>query len=274
MRLVAAENIVQALLAAPKLVAQRQSEKRGVIAELIKNTEALFDKILLPVGDLLLNSAPERQLRLHVDAQHIRRTECGIGRTAGVETVVIDPMLLCGFHDLEPALGVGGSCACKGEYHAVMLSTKIDFLAVQQEIALLRRVFMHTEYGLGSISSAGYFQCICKGIVFIPEPCIRHFICELTFAAYGIFSFGIIACGDGYFRRFSADNCSFYGYTAAFYIGKYPDIVKAQLFSCFNIYFTCDPKPVGLGVGRCHMAAGDRAGDIVDNNGERKGLVI
>ncbi len=96
---VAAQNIVKTLLAAPKFVAQGHCKERGVICKFVQNAEALVDKVLLTLGYLVLDRAPERQLRLHVDPKLVGGAEGRVGRAAGVEAVMVYAVFFGGFHD-------------------------------------------------------------------------------------------------------------------------------------------------------------------------------
>lgn len=97
--LVSGENLGNTLLASPELVTKGHHTVGSVVSEILHHAEAFLDEVRLfcvvvPLLTRRGHCAPERKLWLHIDADQISSRKCGIRRTAGVETIVVDTIAL------------------------------------------------------------------------------------------------------------------------------------------------------------------------------------
>ena len=107
--------------------------------KLLQNAEALIaEKQLcgLVVAFILwtVEGAPERKLRLHVNAEKVGRDKSCLGRTAGVETVVVNAKILRGFHNGKPSLHTHRGKSGKRKDHSVVLAAEKCATAVDAEM--------------------------------------------------------------------------------------------------------------------------------------------
>ena len=264
MLLVASKNVVKPLLAAPKLVAQGHCKERGVVCKFVQNAEAFVDKVLLTLGYLILNSTPERKLRFHIDTQLVGGSESSVGRTAGVEAVMVYTVLPGGLHDREPALGIGRGSSRHGEYHSVVLAAQKYFLSVKQKVRAACLELPHTERNFHGISAEVYFHCIGNRVMLAPKLRVRHFVHKgrVFGGQNGFFELEAVYLGSQG-NAVPACYCSAYEYRSRCNVGGKPYIFKAETAPKFDKYFPGNTQPVGLGVLRGHMSARNRAGNVV-----------
>lgn len=144
MRLVRLKNGIDAAFAAPQLVAQRHHDERRMIAVSLQHGEALadqiilFGRIMLLVG-LIRDGAPEREFRLHVDAEHVGGDEGGLRRAARMEAVMVDPVGSGDAENAQPLLHGGRREPGQWENQPVMLAPQKGADAVDGEFVPVRR---------------------------------------------------------------------------------------------------------------------------------------
>ena len=141
-RLVARDELVKALLAAPQLVAQGQHAEGGMAAEGTEHPEAFLHQVCLFCFIVLFlpgssQGTPEGKLRLHVDTQQIRSGKGSLRRTGGVVAVVVDAIGFGNAEQPEPLCQIRGGGTGERKEHAVVLAPEHDGCAVDLELHAL-----------------------------------------------------------------------------------------------------------------------------------------
>ncbi|MNV60444.1 hypothetical protein D3C71_1529060 [compost metagenome] len=121
-----------------------------MIAKCFQDRKSLFDQIILlrlvmVLIALLRDGSPERQLRLHVNTQHIRGGESSFRRTACMEAVVIDAVRFGDAEDSQPFLHIGRGESGQRKDQAVMLAPQKGVLTVYREFVAVRLEFSQAE---------------------------------------------------------------------------------------------------------------------------------
>ena len=229
-------------------------------AELVQNSVALFDKIALTVVKLLLDRAPERQLRFKVDAKLISSLESSLGRTAGVETIVVYAVFLCGFHHFQPRCLVHRRCARHREDHSIVFSSQEHSFAIYKKLSAFGFVFFQTECDRLNVLAAGHFQRVQIMLKLIPRLCAVKLIFKLKLTLGGE-SFRFEALGlNG--NVSAGGHFTLYHNAVPVKLRENTYLFRADFFLRRNEHLTEDSEPVRLRIGRSHMSSGDGIADI------------
>ena len=174
--LVCGEDLRDPFLAAPELVAQRHHTIGGVVSEIFHHTVALFNEIGL-FGFVVsflsgsCHSTPEWKLWLHIDTHQISSSKCGIRRTAGMETVMVDAVAFGDGQYLDPFLDGGRNGTGQWEDQTVMLAPQKCLAAVDQKIMSLGSKIAESKGGSDGFCTVREENCqfIDHRCIFAPE---------------------------------------------------------------------------------------------------------
>ena len=130
-----------------------------MVGKIFYNTDTLVYKVVLfflviTVLALCGNRSPERKLRLHIDTNLICGGKCGVGRTAGVETVMVYAIAFGNFKTFFPIVNITGSISGKRKNHSVVLSSEKRLTAVYEQFPVITRECDKAERGIEYIFTA------------------------------------------------------------------------------------------------------------------------
>ncbi len=118
-------------LLSPQLVPQREQRKGRMVPIGFQDIQALFpeeSQQLLP-----FQRSPERELRLEVDAQFVRRGESGLRRAPGMEADMVETVIFATLEVFDPGRFVHGRMPCPGEDAGVVFPPEEDLMPACHE---------------------------------------------------------------------------------------------------------------------------------------------
>src|SRR5205085_6438122 len=128
----------QRLLPAPlRLVARREHDERGVIAEGFNQTLGLFVEHQLH-RRARTDLVPHSGFDLQVEAELVRRDVSRFGRCPGVEAYVVKPPALADAYDPTPRFNVRRRVAGQREVAAEVRAAQVGLAPVDDELAAFR----------------------------------------------------------------------------------------------------------------------------------------
>ena len=118
----------------PQFVPQGEHRKGWMMAVGFQDIQALFPE----EGQQLFpfQRTPERQFRLEVDAQFVRRGESGLRRAPGMEADMVEAVVLATLEVLDPGRFVHGCMACPGEDAGVVLPAQENLMSARHELSV------------------------------------------------------------------------------------------------------------------------------------------
>ena len=272
--LVVPQDLPQPFRTATQFVPQREHHKRGVIAEGFQHLVPQCNEVVLFgfVVALLTgsrNGAPERQFRLHVDAQQICRSKGSVRRAAGVEAVVVDAVAFGDAQHPQPLVHICGSVAGFREDQSVVFAAEHGGLAVDRELAAVSTELPHAEADIAAVRLVDVVDQIIHGrVIFAPRIVrlvqrdrhrshavfVRRQLCLKQRNAVFLVILHDAAGGGKACRRCPM---KLHGEGDIFFrrIRIRLHMVRIDIRKRFQRHLTGDAVPVGLGVRRGEVAA-------------------
>ena len=121
--------------ASTQLVAKSHEDERRMMAIFLEDVDALLVEERHQDGILFVEIAPEREFGLHVDAQAVGSGERSLRGTPGMETNMVDAIVLADTQVPEPFIDRHGHMGLEGPNAGIVLATQKDAMTVGIEMA-------------------------------------------------------------------------------------------------------------------------------------------